>query len=67
MIGRDRDVVDMLVMHGWFADGVIPNGSDARISRLFQNNSDLTGLYLYHVVDASWAALCATVSTHRSG
>ena len=43
MIGRDRDVVDMLVMHGWFADGVIPNASDARISRLFQRNSGLMG------------------------
>ena len=44
MIGRDCDVVDiMLVMHGWFADGVIPNGSDSRISRLCQRHSDLMG------------------------
>jgi len=55
MIGRDRDVVDILVMHGWFADGVIPNVSDARLSKLFQSRSHLTGSYhnecvCYHVV-----------------
>jgi len=45
MIGRDRDVVDVLALHGWFAEGEMPNDSDGRITRLVQLNCGLTGLY----------------------
>ena len=45
MIGRDCDVVDVLVMHGWFAEDAVPNGNDARVSRLAQESSNLTGLF----------------------
>ena len=44
MIGRDRDVVDVLVMHGWFAVGGMPSDNDRRISTLFQHDRGLTGL-----------------------
>ena len=33
MIGRDRDVVDVLATHGWFAERGMPNDSDRRLVR----------------------------------
>jgi len=45
MIGRDRDVVDVLVTHGWFAEDGVPNRNDARVSILDQCRCRLTGLY----------------------
>ena len=55
MIGRDRDVEDVLLMHGWSAKGVIRNDSDARISGLEHTYRGLTGLssnyrVCYHVL-----------------
>jgi len=32
-------------MHGWFAEGGIPNGTDTRITRLHEQCADITGLY----------------------
>jgi len=70
MTGRDRDVVDVLVTHGWFAEGGVPNGNDARVSRLLQDRYGLSGLYRnqrasYHVlgegrtgVVAIWYSRC---------
>jgi len=71
MIGRDRDVVDVLVMHGWFAEGGVPNGNDARVSRLLRRWRGLTGLYrnqraCYHVLGKGRTGVVAMFSMHRS-
>jgi len=71
MIGRDRDVVDVLVTHGWFAEDGVPNGNDARVSRLEQHRCGLTGLYRnqragHHVLGEGWVGVVATFSMHRS-
>ena len=71
MIGRDRDVVDVLVTHGWFAEGGVPNGNDARVSRLDQCRRGLTGLYrnqraCHHVLGEGRTGVVAMFSMHRS-
>ena len=71
MIGRDRDVVDVLVMHGWFAVGGMPSDNDRRISTLFQHDRGLTGLCRtqrasYHELGEAWAGIVAMLSMHRS-
>ena len=71
MIGRDRDVVDVLVMHGWVAEDAVPNGNDARVSRLHRCACGLTGLYrnqraCYHVLGKGRTGVVATFSMHRS-
>jgi len=72
MIGRDRDVVDVLVMHGWFAKGGMPNGSDRRISGyILQRGRGLTGLYRtqrasYHILGEARTGVVAMLSMHRS-
>jgi len=71
VIGRDRDVVDVLVMHGWFAKGGMPNDSDRRISRLLQDDRGLTGLYgtqraSDHILGEARIGAVAMLSMHRS-
>ena len=71
MIGRDRDVVDVLVTHGWFAEGGVPNGNDARVSILDQCRRELTGLYrnrraCYHLLGEARTGVVAMLSMHRS-
>ena len=68
MIGRDRDVVDVLVTHGWFARGWIPNGS---VSRLHQDRSNLAGLFrnqrvCHHVFGESWTGVVTMFLVHHS-
>ena len=64
-------MVDVLVMHGWFAKGGMPNDSDRRISRLLQDDRALTGLYgtqraSYRILGEAWAGIVAMLSMHRS-
>jgi len=71
VIGRDRDVVDVLVMHGWFAKGGMPNDSDRRISRLLQDDRGLTGLYRTqrasdHILGEARTGVVALVSMQSS-
>jgi len=71
MIGRDRDVVDALAMHGWFAEGGMPNYSDRRIIELVQSFRGLTGLCRtqrasYHELGEAWTGVVAMLSMHRS-
>jgi len=70
MIGRDRDVVDVLVKHG-FAKGGVPNGNDARVSTLDQCACGLTGLYrnqraCHHVLGEGRTGVVAMFSMRRS-
>ena len=64
-------MVDVLVMHGWFAKGGMPNGSDRRISRLLQDKRRLTGLYRTqhasdHILGEARTGVVALLSMHRS-
>ena len=63
--------MDVLVMHGWFAEDGIPNDSDRRIIELVQDQRGLTGLYRtqrasYHILGEAWTGVVAMLSMHRS-
>ena len=63
-------MLDVLVMHGWFAEGGVLNGNDARVSRLDQYWCGLTGLYhnqrACHVLGEGRTGVVAMLSMHRS-
>jgi len=61
----------VLVTHGWVAEGGVPNGNDARVSRLDQCGCGLTGLYrnqraCHHVLGEARTGVVAMFSVHRS-
>ena len=64
-------MVEVLVMHGWFAEGGMPNDSDRRISRLFESERGLTGLCRTqrasdHILGEARTGVVAMFSMHRS-
>jgi len=64
-------VVDVLVMHGWFAEGGMPTGSDGRIIELVRSRRRLTGLYgtqraSDHILGEARIGAVAMLSMYRS-